>query len=251
MLAEKKIAEAAAASDLRNRADAEHQAMLEGMLKSLGFDQGHGQVRRRALTVTARRAVRRPRCRDRSRRRARLRRGRRGAGRRAGRRTRPRNAATAIASISSRALARRRRSSSPEPTRCAGARPSATRSSSTPSPLDAIVVTIGGFHGRSTRRDHVPQLADRGWVPSRSALFTTNTSRDLQDARLGRLDRRRPSRARAARRGVGERGDVDLGLADADRLDDDHLAARRVEHPQRLRASPRPARRDGRGWPST
>ena len=37
MLAEKKIAEAAAASDLRGRADQNTKTMLEGMLKSLGF----------------------------------------------------------------------------------------------------------------------------------------------------------------------------------------------------------------------
>ncbi|WP_049561100.1 DUF4230 domain-containing protein [Nonomuraea sp. SBT364] len=37
VLAEKKIAEAAVASDLRNRADANTRTMLEGMLKSLGF----------------------------------------------------------------------------------------------------------------------------------------------------------------------------------------------------------------------
>jgi hypothetical protein len=37
VLAEKKIAEAAAASDLRARADANTKVMLEGLLKSLGF----------------------------------------------------------------------------------------------------------------------------------------------------------------------------------------------------------------------
>ncbi|MDF2706799.1 DUF4230 domain-containing protein [Nonomuraea muscovyensis] len=37
MLAEKKIAEAATSSDLRSRADANTKAMLEGLLKSLGF----------------------------------------------------------------------------------------------------------------------------------------------------------------------------------------------------------------------
>jgi len=37
VLAERKIAEAAAASDLRERADRNTKAMLEGMLKSLGF----------------------------------------------------------------------------------------------------------------------------------------------------------------------------------------------------------------------
>ncbi|WP_336208358.1 DUF4230 domain-containing protein [Nonomuraea sp. LPB2021202275-12-8] len=39
MLAEKKISEAAVASDLRSRADANTKTMLEGMLKSLGFSK--------------------------------------------------------------------------------------------------------------------------------------------------------------------------------------------------------------------
>ncbi|GAA2885543.1 DUF4230 domain-containing protein [Streptosporangium fragile] len=39
LLAEKKIAEAAQASDLRNRADQNTKIMLEGMLKSLGFEK--------------------------------------------------------------------------------------------------------------------------------------------------------------------------------------------------------------------
>jgi hypothetical protein len=39
VLAEKKIAEAATASDLRSRADQNTKAMLQGMLKSLGFDK--------------------------------------------------------------------------------------------------------------------------------------------------------------------------------------------------------------------
>lgn len=39
MLAEKKIAEAAQASDLLNRADQNTKAMLQGMLSGLGFDK--------------------------------------------------------------------------------------------------------------------------------------------------------------------------------------------------------------------
>src|SRR5690606_40969427 len=44
VLAERKIAEAAADSDLRARADANTRAMLEGMLKSLGFKIGRAHV---------------------------------------------------------------------------------------------------------------------------------------------------------------------------------------------------------------
>lgn len=39
VLAEKKIAEAAQASDLRNRADQNTKIMLEGLLKGLGFEK--------------------------------------------------------------------------------------------------------------------------------------------------------------------------------------------------------------------
>ena len=39
-------------------------------------------------------------------------------------------------------------------------------------------------------------------------------------------------------RGVGQAGDLDLALADADGLDQDHVAAGGVEHPQRLRRRP-------------
>jgi hypothetical protein len=39
LLAEKKIAEAAVASDLRSRADANTRSMLAGMLKALGFSK--------------------------------------------------------------------------------------------------------------------------------------------------------------------------------------------------------------------
>ena len=41
--------------------------------------------------------------------------------------------------------------------------------------------------------------------------------------------------------GVGERCDLDLSLSDADGLDDDHVAAGGVEHPQRLRHRARQA----------
>ena len=38
---------------------------------------------------------------------------------------------------------------------------------------------------------------------------------------------------------------------DPDRLHQDHVAAGRVQHPDRLRRRPRPARRGARGWPSS
>ena len=53
---------------------------------------------------------------------------------------------------------------------------------------------------------------------------------DLQDAGLGRLDASRPCPARRSTIvESAERGDLHLGLADPDGLDEDDVAARRVE----------------------
>ena len=57
--------------------------------------------------------------------------------------------------------------------------------------------------------------------------------------------------ASSTTRGVGEPGDLDLALADADGLDQHDVAAGGVEHPQRLRRRPRRARRGGRARPSS
>ena len=61
---------------------------------------------------------------------------------------------------------------------------------------------------------------------------------DLEDAGLGGLDAVAHAGREQHERGVGEAGDLDLALADADGLDQDHVAAGRVEHPQRLRRRP-------------
>ena len=44
---------------------------------------------------------------------------------------------------------------------------------------------------------------------------------------------------------VGQAGDVHLGLTDPDRLDQHHVAARALEHPDGLRRRRRRGRRDG------
>ena len=58
---------------------------------------------------------------------------------------------------------------------------------------------------------------------------------DLEDAGLGGLDPVAHARRQQHQRGVGGRGDLDLGLADADGLDQHHVAAGRVQHPDGLR----------------
>ena len=201
VLAEKKIAEAAQASDLRNRADQNTKVMLEGMLKSPRLQQGHRQVHRRdlsppepippvrglAVTRTGARSVARSPGPSAiglqefvgggvgSSRASRTRwRGRRGAGRRAGGR---------CGSAGWRGRSPRSRRA---PWRGGGgpARPSlsqarwsprASTTSSTPSSLR---------HGRHDRRPPARSASaimlrrsrSSPGRPSRSALFTTNTS---------------------------------------------------------------------------
>ena len=108
-----------------------------------------------------------------------------------------------------------------------------------PSPRAATVLTIGGRQSPGlaplAEREHVVQLP-RGRVGAVPVgLVHHEYVADLQDPGLGRLDPVAHARGEQHHRGVRRRGDLDLGLPDAHRLDQDHLAARRVEHPERLR----------------
>ncbi|MPM13864.1 hypothetical protein SDC9_60224 [bioreactor metagenome] len=82
--------------------------------------------------------------------------------------------------------------------------------------------------------DHVAQLPDQrlGAVPVR--LVDHEDVGDLEDARLGGLDRVPHARGVEDKYGVGRLGDLHLGLADPDRLDDDGVEAGGVEDPQCL-----------------
>ena len=78
-------------------------------------------------------------------------------------------------------------------------------------------------------------------APSRSALLTTKTSPiSRMPALAAWMPSPMPGREQHDGR-VGQAGDLDLGLADADGLDEDDVAAGGVEHPQRLRGRPRQA----------
>ena len=73
------------------------------------------------------------------------------------------------------------------------------------------------------------------WAPGRSLLFTTKMSAISRIPALAVWIESPSPGASDHQRRVGQRGDLDLGLADADRLDADHVEPGRVEHPQRLR----------------
>ena len=111
-----------------------------------------------------------------------------------------------------------------------------------PSRRAATVLTTGGRQSPGPRRlaeaQHVVQLADGRVGAVAVGLVDDEDVADLQDAGLGGLDAVAHARREQHDRGVGEAGDLDLGLADADGLDQHHVAAGRVEHPQRLRGRP-------------
>ncbi len=72
-------------------------------------------------------------------------------------------------------------------------------------------------------------------APSRSALFTTNTSAISRMPALTAWIASPMPGASSTSDGVGQARDLDLGLPDADGLDQHDVAAGAVEHPYRLR----------------
>ena len=100
---------------------------------------------------------------------------------------------------------------------------------------------IGGFQapsGRSPRRDHPAQVAADLVGAVAVGLVDDVDVTDLEDAGLGGLDAVAQAGCHQHHGGVGEPGDLDLALADADGLDDHDVAAGGVEDPQRLRRGP-------------
>ena len=88
------------------------------------------------------------------------------------------------------------------------------------------------------QRHHPPQLAADLLGAVAVGLVDDVDVADLEDAGLGGLDAVAEAGRHQHDGGVGEPGDLDLALADADGLDDHHVAAGRVQHPQRLRRRP-------------
>jgi hypothetical protein len=83
--------------------------------------------------------------------------------------------------------------------------------------------------------DHPAQIAD-GFLGSRLVgLVHHEHVTDLQDAGLGGLDGITQARRDDHQGGIGQRGDLDLGLAHPHRFYQQDVEAGRVQHPQRLR----------------
>ena len=82
---------------------------------------------------------------------------------------------------------------------------------------------------------HVAQVAGHLLGAVTVGLVHHEDVGDLQDARLRGLDAVAHAGREQHQGGVGQLHDLDLGLADADGLDEHHVAADRVEHAQRLR----------------
>lgn len=85
---------------------------------------------------------------------------------------------------------------------------------------------------------HVVELAGGGVGAVAVGLVHHVHVADLQDSGLGRLDAVAHARGEEDDGGVGLGGDLHLRLTDADGLHQDHVEARRVQHPDRLRGSP-------------
>ena len=155
---------------------------------------------------------------------------------------RARSAVTAIASISSRRAARRRSAQL-----AVLLHPGPVLVERLDHLVDALAARGDGLDDRrppapgpraSPRPEHVAQVADGGVGAVAVGLVDHEHVGDLQDAGLRRLDAVAHAGREQHDRGVGQRGDLDLGLADADRLDQHHVAAGGVQHPDRLRRGP-------------
>src|SRR5690606_14930146 len=93
--------------------------------------------------------------------------------------------------------------------------------------------------GAVAEADHVPDLAHGRVGALPVGLVDHEHVTDLEDARLGGLDPVTHAGGQQHYRRVGQSGDLHLTLPDADGLHDDDVAARGVQHPQRLRRAPR------------
>ena len=100
-------------------------------------------------------------------------------------------------------------------------------------------------------REHAADLADHRVGQRVVGLVDDDDVGDLHDAGLQRLDRVARAGHQHEHDGVGVVDDVDLGLADADRLEEDVVLAGGVHQQRGLqRRLAEPAER-ARGWPSS
>ena len=165
---------------------------------------------------------------------------------------RARSRATATASISASARATRRRVALARTVR-----PPPVRVERRHQLVHALAA---GRHGAQDRDpppaalaepDHVAQLAHGLGGAVAVGLVHHEDVGHLEDPGLRRLHAVAHARREQHDGRVGQRDDVDLGLADADRLDQHDVAPGRVEHAQGLRRGAREPAELARGWPST
>ena len=169
-----------------------------------------------------------------------------------------RSAAKASAVISSRARACRRclelaGRGEPGPVRVQAACTSSTIPSSR-GPFIATVVMIGGFQAPGCalpERDHGAQVPHHLVAVRLVRLVHHEQVRHLEDAGLGRLDRVAHPRREQHDHGVRERGDRRPRPAPRRPSRPGSGRSRPRRAPGWPAAWPRPARRGGRGWPST
>ena len=119
-------------------------------------------------------------------------------------------------------------------------------------PSVATVSTIGG--GQPSARscaelDHRQQLGDRALRAWAVRHVDHEQVRHLQDAGLERLDGVAEARHRDHGDGVGDLHDVELALADPDRLQQHQVEAVGVQQPCHVPAWPRPGRPGCRARP--
>src|SRR5690606_32691791 len=92
--------------------------------------------------------------------------------------------------------------------------------------------------GPATEADHVTKASHPRIRALATGLVDDGDVADLEDGRRGGLAPVAHARCEKDDRGVSEPGALALALPGADGLDDDDVAARRVEDPDRLRRGP-------------
>ena len=161
---------------------------------------------------------------------------------------------TAIASISSRARRTRRALQLAASRRAVpGAASIASTRSSTPWPLWATVLTIGGRHAPSAAPRLSTERRSRTHLVGAVAVGLVDDVHvaDLEDAGLCRLDAVAHARREQDHVVSASPATSTSRLAHADGLDQDDVAAGGVEHPQRLRSRPGQAAEVPAAWPSS
>ena len=183
---------------------------------------------------------------------------------RAGSSSRSRIRSPTIAQTCASARARRAAGAVPAARSAARCRSSAASSSGTPSPVAAVVTMTSGRFGSAggartssaraaapragRRHEHRPQLGRGPQRPGLVALVDDHEVRDLEQARLDRLDLVAHLGRLEHDGRVGRGRDLDLALAGPDRLDQDRgrTRTRRARPPRRVEveASPPACPRD-------